>query len=54
VALATAAPVLPGTPLLICPAAIAFPAVAVRRRACFTLSAVLAGASVVAGAPVVA
>jgi hypothetical protein len=54
VALGTAAPVLPGTPLLIGPAAIAFPSVAVRWRTSVALSTVLARTSVGTGASIVA
>jgi hypothetical protein len=54
VALTPAAPILAGTPLLICPAAIALPPVAVRRWSGVALPAVLSGTAVAAGTPVVA
>jgi hypothetical protein len=54
VALATAAPILTGTPLLLRPAAIAFPSVALRRRIGVALSPVLSGTTVAAGASLIA
>jgi hypothetical protein len=54
VVLATAAPILTGTSLLIRPAAIALPSVAVRRWSGVALPAVLSGTTVAAGAPVAA
>jgi len=47
-----AASILARTPLLIRPAAVAFPSVAVRRWAGVTLAAVFAGTPAVSGTPV--
>ena len=51
-ALVPAASILARTPLLIRPAAVAFPSVAVGRRAGITLAAVFAGTPVASGTPV--